>query len=199
MLTLLMSLSLQFSMLTMTPAQAAANPVLGNFSQVSIGIFRGARPDFAALPLLLNYHIKTVINLQGGDANIPIFGGVMDDIEPGEKPEMIAQEKTLSLQLGFQFANYPLSSIRNVDATEDQWIKEIIKLMADPLNQPLFVHCEHGVDRTGLIIALHRVFNQGWTADAAHDEMMAMGHGDLGNQLFAGAMDRYFRKVTKGH
>jgi protein tyrosine/serine phosphatase len=198
MLKLLLSLSLQFSFLAITPAQAqirADAPALTNFTEVSKGIYRGGRPDFAALPLLQNYHMKTVIDVQGGDASIPL----MEDFEPGEKPEMIEQERILSLQLGFQFFNYPLSSIKNVNTAEGKAIHEILQIMSDPLNQPVFVHCEHGVDRTGLIIALYRVFHEGWTADDAHDEMMKMGHGHLGNQILTGAMDRYFRKVTKGH
>lgn len=193
-------MALQLSFLTITPAQAhtriEAHPVeLVNFREVSPGIYRGGRPDFVALPLLQNYHMKTVIDLQGGDASIPL----MEAFEPGEKPKMIARERALSLQLGFQFFNYPLSSIKNVDAKEDQMIRQILLVMSDPRNQPVFVHCEHGVDRTGLIIALYRVFYEGWSADDAHDEMMKLGHGNLGNQILTGALDRYFRKVTKGH
>jgi len=202
MVILLLSLALQISPFLTTPAQAqtiSSSATLVNFSQVSDGIYRGGRPDFSAFPLLQKYHVKTVIDLQGGDANIPFFGWLMDDFEPGEKPAMIAQERALSLQLGFQFANYPLSSIKNVSSTETKWINQILALMADPVNQPVFIHCEHGHDRTGLIIALYRVFYEGWTANAAHDEMMQMGHGGIGNQILTGAMDRYFRKATKGH
>lgn len=187
-ISLLLSLSFQFT----SVSAFAKQPSLGHFSQVSEGIYRGGRPDFAALPLLLDYHIKTVIDLQGGDHWLTAF-------EPGEKPEMIEKEEAISLELGFQFANYPLSSVKKVNAEEEKWIGEVLALMADPLNRPVFIHCEHGADRTGLVIALYRVFYEGWTAKTAHDEMMKMGHGNLGNQILTGAMDRYFRKVTKGH
>jgi protein tyrosine/serine phosphatase len=182
-----------------TQAQNVSAAELPHFSQVSEGIFRGARPSLQNFPLLTNYKVKTVIDLQGGDAKLPIFGWVMDDFEPGEKPSMIAKERRLSHQLGMQFVNYPLSSIKNVDAKEDLWIREALTVMSDPLNQPVFIHCEHGNDRTGLIIALYRVFVQGWSANEAHAEMMEMGHGSLGSQILTGAMDRYFRKVTKGY
>jgi tyrosine-protein phosphatase SIW14 len=42
-------------------------------------------------------------------------------------------------------------------------------------SQNVFVHCEHGQDRTGLIIAEYRFNVQGWTRVAAEKEMMADG------------------------
>ncbi len=38
-----------------------------------------------------------------------------------------------------------------------------------------FVHCEHGQDRTGLIVAIHRVQADGWTKADAEGEMLAHG------------------------
>jgi hypothetical protein len=35
-----------------------------------------------------------------------------------------------------------------------------------------FVHCEHGEDRTGLVIGCFRLF-QGWSKDEAYEEMLA--------------------------
>jgi protein tyrosine/serine phosphatase len=36
------------------------------------------------------------------------------------------------------------------------------------------VHCEHGIDRTGVCIAMWRV-SQGWSCEQAENEMMEMG------------------------
>jgi tyrosine-protein phosphatase SIW14 len=38
-----------------------------------------------------------------------------------------------------------------------------------------FVHCEHGQDRTGLFVAIHRVRVDGWTKAQAEKEMLSMG------------------------
>lgn len=38
-----------------------------------------------------------------------------------------------------------------------------------------FIHCQHGQDRTGLIVALHRVKSCGWTNKMAQDEMLVHG------------------------
>ena len=39
----------------------------------------------------------------------------------------------------------------------------------------VFVHCEHGQDRTGLIVAAYRVKYNGWSKQKAESEMMAHG------------------------
>jgi protein tyrosine/serine phosphatase len=38
------------------------------------------------------------------------------------------------------------------------------------------VHCEHGHDRTGMIVALYRVCFDGWGPETAYQEMINMGH-----------------------
>lgn len=38
-----------------------------------------------------------------------------------------------------------------------------------------YVHCEHGQDRTGLIVAVYRVHFDGWTKQQAEQEMLSHG------------------------
>ncbi len=38
-----------------------------------------------------------------------------------------------------------------------------------------YVHCEHGQDRTGLIVGIHRVIRDHWPKQKAYDEMIAHG------------------------
>lgn len=45
----------------------------------------------------------------------------------------------------------------------------------DAIKPGTFVHCEHGQDRTGLIIAEWRVYRCDWTREQARKEMLAMG------------------------
>ena len=44
-------------------------------------------------------------------------------------------------------------------------------------NHPIFVHCRHGADRTGMMSALYRIKHDGWSKQEAIDEMV---HGGLG-------------------
>lgn len=41
----------------------------------------------------------------------------------------------------------------------------------------VLVHCHHGADRTGIVIAMYRIIYQGWTVDDAKQEML---QGDYG-------------------
>lgn len=44
-----------------------------------------------------------------------------------------------------------------------------------------FIHCEHGQDRTGLVVAVYRVQHDGWTKEQAEKEMLNHGfHKSLG-------------------
>jgi len=45
---------------------------------------------------------------------------------------------------------------------------------------PMFVHCSHGQDRTGLMIALHRMLVENWSKSDAEKEMLEHGfHKEL--------------------
>ena len=46
-----------------------------------------------------------------------------------------------------------------------------------PEMQPVLVHCKHGSDRTGMMVAVYRVVVQGWEKGAAVDEMTHGGYG----------------------
>ena len=50
-----------------------------------------------------------------------------------------------------------------------------MEVIDDTNSWPVLVHCHHGVDRTGYIIALHRIINEGWTVDRALREAWIMG------------------------
>lgn len=42
---------------------------------------------------------------------------------------------------------------------------------------PVVLHCQHGADRTGLVTAMYRILYQGWSKDAALDELRNGGYG----------------------
>ena len=40
-------------------------------------------------------------------------------------------------------------------------------MLKDAENGPFLIHCQHGADRTGLMSAMYRILEQGWTPEDA--------------------------------
>ncbi len=141
-----------------------------NFLIVTENLSRGGRPntgDLAALKSEKN--ITTVINLEN-------------------KPPIIQQEKIEADRLGLKFISSPMDAALR---PTDQQVNDLLAKLQDSSNFPIFLHCHHGQDRTGLIIGLYRVEVEGWTPAKAYQEMLADGfHSNLV------ALDKYFRDRT---
>jgi protein tyrosine/serine phosphatase len=61
------------------------------------------------------------------------------------------------------------------DITDSKLI-EALRIIRDA-DGPILIHCWHGSDRTGLVSAMYRMVFQGWSKDAALDELMRGGYG----------------------
>ena len=132
---------------------AGTTPAILGFHPVSEGIFRGARPESAGLIELYNMGIKTDLNLD-------------DDSESN------SQEIKTAATLGLNYISRPMSGFFTPD---DSQVNGTLAILANSANYPIFVHCQHGQDRTGLIIGLHRVYNEGWAPIRAYQEMLNLG------------------------
>jgi tyrosine-protein phosphatase SIW14 len=171
-------------------AIAEENVDLPNFSEVTPSLYRGGRPTDAGLIQLKKMGVRTIINLQGGDLR-SIPASFLKNREPGEFPEAIMAEGNAADELHLNYRNYPLDSIGSIDAGEQNSILQILNDLIDPSLQPIYVHCEHGEDRTGLIIAMERVQMEGWTKNQAHAEWTEDGHNGM-KKLLMGGLDIYF-------
>ena len=119
-----------------------------NFGKVNDNYFRGGQPRAEQYGELKRLGIKTVIDLR------------KDSKE--EAPEW-------ARAAGLAYFNLPLKASR--PATEDQ-AEVFLKLVNDPANWPVYVHCKGGRHRTGALTAVYRITRDGWTADQAFDEML---------------------------
>ena len=57
------------------------------------------------------------------------------------------------------------------DRPSSSAVAEFLQLVNDPAKQPVYVHCQGGRHRTGVMTAVYRMTQDGWTADRAYDEM----------------------------
>jgi protein tyrosine/serine phosphatase len=70
----------------------------------------------------------------------------------------------------------------------DDRVLEALRILTNPQNQPVVIHCQHGADRTGAIVALYRIIVQGWSkADAVRE----MNEGGFHHSSLFRNLDRY--------
>ncbi len=192
---------------TFSPADAGAAaeerplrltlPGLPNLARVAPGIYRGGRPLLAegGAESLQQLHIAKVINLQGGDLTSSMqkwtdWPTLLLRMEPGEALGAIVAEGEAMKKIGAEMIHTPLDSLDPIDAREAGELRQILDLLdaADEAH-PIYVHCEHGKDRTGLVLALYRVRHDGWSPARAAAEMADLGHVGRLDEYFTGNMD----------
>src|SRR5262249_37184827 len=119
--------------------------------------------DYTALAAL---GVKTVLDLQ----------------QQGE-----AGESALVKAAGMKFYRIGMTS---ESKPSSQQVGAFFKIVDDPANQPVFVHCHGGRHRTGVMTAIYRMAHDGWSPDRAFAEMKhyeftkGFGHGALKDFVF---------------
>jgi len=73
---------------------------------------------------------------------------------------------------GMKFFNVHTGVFKTPEEAE---LKEYLDIICDPANQPVYVSCNIGIDRTSYYVAAYRIAVQGWTIQQASDEMLAHG------------------------
>jgi uncharacterized protein (TIGR01244 family) len=126
---------------------------LPNFHQVNETLYRGAQPQPGGVKKLSELGIKTVINLRGAS-------------------EDTQKEQAEAEAAGMRYFNIPMSALGR---PTDEQIKRVLTVIEARENWPVFVHCQRGADRTGVIVAVYRILRDQWTADQAIDEAKRFG------------------------
>jgi protein tyrosine/serine phosphatase len=147
-----------------TPVAVAGAP---NLNRVDKNFYRSAQPEAAGFQALVkDPGIKTVVSLRAFHSDRALLDGT-----------------------GIKLIRVPIFTWHI--ETEDV-VKALASIRKAERKGPVLLHCQHGADRTGLITALYRVLYQGWTKDAALDEMQ---NGNFGYHAIWGNIPRYIRKV----
>lgn len=60
---------------------------------------------------------------------------------------------------------------------EDEDVVRVLRLVKEPTGGPYLIHCQHGADRTGTMVAMYRMVVQGWSREKAIDELVNGGYG----------------------
>lgn len=130
-------------------AEPVAGTTLGNCFRVGADLYRSHQPQGDDLPALQALGIRSLLDLRRHHADDPRF----------------ARAGLVLLREG----------MRAGDVSVAELIRALRQFRAAP--KPVLVHCRHGSDRTGFFIAGYRIVCEGWSADAAIDELRRGGYG----------------------
>jgi tyrosine-protein phosphatase SIW14 len=118
-------------------------------------------------------HIRTIVNLRD-EAPDP-------DVRQSYFDSHTEKESALCARLGVRwvFIKPDLVPKSQFPATRPIAIDRFLEVLDDPSAYPILVHCNAGLNRTGVITAVYRMEHDGWTSQQAWEELRANGFGDF--------------------
>lgn len=123
-------------------------PGLSNFWRVAPNIYRSAQPDAQGFAeAARRYGVKTVVSLR-------------DDFD----------DRHFGAQ-GVRLVRAPMDAM-NLPAGAPQVVRALRAIRLASREGGVLVHCQHGADRTGAVVALYRMIYQGWSRERAITEMI---------------------------
>lgn len=138
---------------------------------VSPGIYRGSAPECADdYRQLSRLGVQTVLDLRSF------------------RRRQRERECACLKSHGIAYLNVPVSFHPQRDGSAER----ALRVLRDADRWPIYIHCQHGRDRSGLIIALYRVRCEGWSLRAAYCEMKRFGF----NSRLRG-LERYFWECAR--
>ena len=122
---------------------------LNNMYKVDNDLYRSEQPKAKAMFLLDSMKIKTILNVRR----------IRNDRHEAKNTKLVLKH----VPINTWFINYD-----DVVAS----LKEIVKS-----EKPILIHCKHGSDRTGCIVAAYRMVKCGWTKEESIKEFKDGGFG----------------------
>jgi protein tyrosine phosphatase (PTP) superfamily phosphohydrolase (DUF442 family) len=123
-----------------------------NFAKVSDRLYRGAQPNSEGIKSLKNLGVKTIINLRMTE-------------------ESWKDEAALAVAHGISYTNVPF---RGFGRPSDEQVQKVLEII-ETSPGPVFVHCLHGCDRTGTVVACYRIKHDRWPTETALKEAAVHG------------------------
>lgn len=127
-------------------------PGLDRFYRISDTVYRGAQPDAEGYRELRRRGVRTVISFR-----------------------RFSSTRRAAESAGLDYVRIPILAALVSEPPEPEQVAEFLRIVRDPERQPVYIHCQHGRDRTGVMAAVYRMECQGWTRARALAEMRALG------------------------
>ena len=125
-----------------------------NLYQVNDQLYRSAQPDSDGFRALQEMGVRSVLSLRQTMADGQLATGT-----------------------DLALSRVPLKARWVGEKGGAKVVQAMRELRVGLKRGPVLVHCHHGADRTGLICALWRIFDDGWSRQSAIDEVIEGGYG----------------------
>lgn len=137
-----------------TWGRALAITGVDNLYRISPRLYRSSQPTAEGFHNLSHLGIGSVISLRQTVSDAQLAAGT-----------------------GLTLFRIPMKSRHVAEQDGAKVVEAMRDLKAALATGPVLVHCHHGADRTGLIVALWRIFYEGWTREEAKRELVEGGYG----------------------
>ena len=125
-----------------------ASPISGagleNSYRVAEDLYRGAQPESEGMKRLEEMGVKTVVNLR-----------------------LLHSDRDELAGTGLEYVHIRVDPA----APSERQLLEFLTVATDANRTPVFVHCNRGIDRTGMMCAIYRIVICGWSKADAIEEM----------------------------
>jgi protein tyrosine/serine phosphatase len=128
-----------------------------NFETISEGkVYKsGVLPPDQIESYVKKYHIKSIVDLR--------FPGTGDDVNnPEDAAELVAEKNAVAKIKGVNYFNDGSDQVPNKEN-----LLLFYKIMDNPANYPVLIHCYHGVGRAELYSAVYRIEYENWDKEEA--------------------------------
>lgn len=131
-----------------------------NFKTITDGkVYKsGVIPPDEIVDYVKKYKIKSIVDLR--------FPGTDDTVNNPEIPtELKAEKEAVAKIAGVKYFNNGSDQVPN-----QKNLDYFYKIMDDPKNYPVLIHCYHGIGRAQLYSAVYRIEYEGWTNEEARQQ-----------------------------
>jgi hypothetical protein len=133
-------------------------------------LYRSGQPTAAGIAHLADQRVTTVVSLRREDA--PLRFGLCDVLEDNGPRESIFVNR-----IGARHQHWPMGRTAFWPFFSGKQFEQFFKLIDDPANFPLAVHCIGGRHRTGTFVALYRMEYDRWDVERTMREMYSFEFG----------------------
>lgn len=134
-----------------------------NFETITEGkVYKsGVIPPDELANYINKYKIKSVVDLR--------FPGTADLVNNPEIPkELTAEQNAIAKIKGVNYFNNGSDQV-----PKQENLDSFFKIMDNPLNYPVLIHCYHGVGRAEMYSALYRIEYENWSPEEARNGVRA--------------------------